>query len=176
MHHRFTSVFRLGILIVLIVGLAFQPQSIASAAASLSVTPITWNVIGLDSNNVNVGPNHFPVGARVCNTGDAAATNVTSTFVWDSANPLIDRRPGTLPDFDASPVPSLAPTNCHDFYYEVEVTRDPAAYDTTRRYHITATADGLGTVSTPTPRELYVEHLVSQNRNSVTGIKLNGVN
>lgn len=50
------------------------------AAASLTLSPITWNIIGLDSNNVNVGPNHFPVGARVCNTGDAPATNLTGTF------------------------------------------------------------------------------------------------
>ena len=142
----------------------------AFAAANLTISPITWNIIGLDSNNVSVGPNHFPVGARVCNTGDAPATNVTSALFWDSANMYIDRRPGTLMDFDASPVASLDPTKCHDFYYEVEVKRDPAAYDTTRRYHITATATGLGTVSTPTPRELYVEHLVSQSRNHVTGV------
>jgi uncharacterized repeat protein (TIGR01451 family) len=146
----------------------------AFAAANLSITPITWNIIGLDSNNVNVGPNHFPVGARVCNTGDAPATNVTSAFVWDSANPLINLRPGTLTDYNAMPVPSLAPGACYDFYYEVEVTRSPAAYDTTRRYHITATADGLGTVSTPTPRELYVEHLVSQARNHILDVRLNG--
>jgi mucin-19 len=146
----------------------------AFAAASLSITPITWNVIGLDSNNVNVGPNHFPVGVRVCNTGDAPATNVTSAFVWDSANPLVNLRPGTLTNFNVSPVPSLAPAACHDFYYEIEVTRNAAAYDTTRRYHITATADIIGSVSTPVPRELYVEHLISQSRNHVLDVKLNG--
>lgn len=147
----------------------------AFAAANLTITPITWNIIGLDSNNVNVGPNHFPVGARVCNTGDAPATNVTSAFVWDSANSLINLRPGTLTNYNANPVPSLAPAACYDFYYEVEVTRNPAAYDTARRYHITATADTLGTVSTPVPRELYVEHLVSQARNHVLDVKLDGV-
>src|SRR5262249_42130264 len=53
---------------------------------------------------------------------------------------------------------------------EVDVTQTAAAYDTTRSYHITAT-DVSGTVSTPTPRELYVEHLISQNRNSITDVK-----
>jgi uncharacterized repeat protein (TIGR01451 family) len=149
-------------------------QTPAFAAAILSISPLTWNVIGLDSNDVNVGPNDFPVGARVCNTGDAPATNVTSAFVWDSANALINLRPGTLTDFNATPVPSLAPATCHDFYYEVQVTRNPAAYDTTRRYHITATAATLGTLSTPTPRELYVEHLISQSRNHILDVKLNG--
>src|SRR5436190_9304555 len=42
----------------------------AMAAPSLTIAPITWGVIGLDSNDVTVGPNLFPVGARVCNTGD----------------------------------------------------------------------------------------------------------
>mgnify|MGYP003704352463 CR=1 FL=1 len=38
-----------------------------AAAGSLSITPITWNVIGIDSNlktGETVGPNVFPVGAR----------------------------------------------------------------------------------------------------------------
>ena len=55
----------------------------AHADAVLEVEPITWNVIGLASNDVDSGPNHFPVGVRICNTGDAAATNVEATFVWD---------------------------------------------------------------------------------------------
>ena len=49
-----------------------------------------------------------------------------------------------------------------DFYYPVSVTRTSAAYNTTRRYHMTASADGAAAVSTPTPRELYVEKLISQ--------------
>ena len=49
------------------------------AAANLTIAPLTWNVIGLDSNNVHVGPDSFPVGARVCNVGNASATNVPIT-------------------------------------------------------------------------------------------------
>jgi uncharacterized repeat protein (TIGR01451 family) len=52
----------------------------------------------------------------------------------------------------------------------VAVVKTAAAFDTTRRYHITAT-DLSGTVSTTTPREIYVEHLISQNRNSITDVK-----
>src|SRR5207244_249490 len=40
----------------------------------------------------------------------------------------------------------------------------------TRRYHITA-GDLSGTASSPTPRELYVEHLISQSRNSINDVK-----
>jgi uncharacterized repeat protein (TIGR01451 family) len=147
----------------------------AQAAANLTVEPVTWNVIGLDSNNINVGPNQFPVGARVCNTGTGAA-NATVDFVWDDgrgkfagdagADPYINLRPGT----SDSLILSLSAGECKDAYFEAEVTRSSSAYNKVRRYHITA-ADASGTVSTPTPRELYVERLISQNRNAVLDIQ-----
>ncbi len=134
--------------------------------------PITWNVIGLDSNKPTVqGPDTFLVGARVCNTGDTAATNVASAFVWDSANTFINLVGGSPTTFTLA---SLAAGACTDFFYNVIVTRDSAAWDTARRFHITATADGLGTISTLTPRELYVEKLVSQNRNGTQCIASSG--
>src|SRR5215216_922067 len=123
MTNRTFSFLRVVLLFSLIVGLimsVFPPQFGASAAASLTVVPLTWNVIGLDSNNVNVGPNHFPIGARVCNSGDTAATNVTANFVWDSANANINNRPGTNTTLSVS---SLAAGACTDFYFEVQVTR-----------------------------------------------------
>ncbi|MFN2120707.1 MAG: sodium:proton antiporter, partial [Anaerolineales bacterium] len=149
------------------------PQPVA-AAADMSVVPIAWNTIGLDSNNVSVGPNHFPVGATVCNTGDVTLTNVTSQFVFDSANVYIDLRPLTAATLPVTGSLSLGAGECHDFYYEVEVTRDASAYDTTREYHITADSDQTSVFSTPQPRQLYVEHLVSQHRNQVLDVKLNG--
>src|SRR5688572_10083268 len=150
------------------------PQSSAHAAASLTVSPITWNVVGLDSNNVSVGPNNFPVGVRVCNTGDAPATNVQADFVWDSANALINLRAGSLDPISLASLSNISPNNCYDFYFEVEITRNAAAYDTTRRYHIAVTADGGISLSTTTPREIYVDHLVSQSRNSTLDVKLDG--
>ncbi|MDK1080871.1 MAG: hypothetical protein QGD88_05265, partial [Anaerolineae bacterium] len=121
---KYRSLLRLisgTIFLFLIVGLAFQPQFSTSATPILSITPITWNVIGLDSNNVNVWPNHFPVAARICNTGNTAANNVTANFVWDSLNSFIDTRPGTNTTLV---VASLAASSCTDFYFEVEVERN----------------------------------------------------
>ncbi|MEA4906204.1 MAG: sortase [Anaerolineaceae bacterium] len=161
------------LLIVFVVLAQLTPVIPVQAAAALSITPITWNVIGLDSNNVSVGPNDFPVGARVCNTGDTPATNVTSAFTWTSADPYIALRPGT--DTSYPDGITLAAGSCHDFYYEVEITRNSAAYNHTRRYVITAAADGGLSASTPTPREVFVEHLVSQNRNTVSDVRLDGV-
>lgn len=169
----------------------FGLQAHVSAAAVLSVTPISWNVIGLDSNNVSVGPNRYPVGARVCNTGDAAATNVKASIFLDGGvtNPYISIFGQTslgvfsLPA-GSTPLPpyrlSNKPANCADFYFLVDISRNSGAYSSrvsdtatpaqrnTQLYHIEATADGLGTVSTPSNRELYVEKLISQGRNSIT--------
>jgi len=149
----------------------------------LTVVPITWNVVGLDSNNVNVGPNTFPVGARVCNTG-SLATNVQAEFIWDDGGDLYDK-PGSFINLRSDPANDLYSLNkitmdigagsvseptCVDYYFEVQVTRSSAAYDTARRYHIeissTESPAEFSTISTPTPREIYVEHLISQNRNS----------
>ena len=90
----------------------------------------------------------------------------------DLANPLVGLRPGSL---NSITLASLAVGDCHDFYFEVSVTRSAAAYDTTRRFHIDVTSDQTGALSTPNPRELYVEHLISQNCNSTIDVKLDGV-
>ncbi|HLY50104.1 MAG TPA: Ig-like domain-containing protein [Solirubrobacteraceae bacterium] len=132
----------------------------ALATADLTVKPITWNVIGLDSNDVTAGPNDYLVGARACNTGTTDVTNAAATFNWDTGNANISiLEPAT------QSLGTLAAGACSDVYYTAKVTRTSAAYDTTRGYHISISGDGVSTVSTPTPRELYVEHLVSQNRN-----------
>jgi LPXTG-site transpeptidase (sortase) family protein len=167
--NRFASFLRLSLLAVLLAGLILQPQYPVYALTTLTVTPLTWNIIGLDSNNVNVGPNHFPVGARVCNTGGEAATNVTASFQWDSADPYISLRAGTLSSVNLG---SLNAGACTDAYFEVEVARNSSAYNHTRRYRINVTAGNVtGTISTPTPRELFVEYLISQNRNAVTDVQ-----
>lgn len=136
-----------------------------AAQAQLTIKTVTWDIIGLDSNNVSIGPNSFQVGSRVCNTGGATLNNVVGNFVWDSTNININ-----LGGAATNRARFLAAGACIDFYYPVSVTRTSAVYNTTRRYHMTASADGVAAVSTPTPRELYAEHLISQGRNTVTSI------
>ena len=188
---QFLNTVKQGALIVaLLVSLIASAVQVrpANAATTLSVTPITWNVVGLDSVASQMldgaGPEYFPIGARVCNTGASAAINVRASFVWDSSNSYINLRPGTagsgsvgapvgLPSSGTIDLPSTDPDTCTDFYFEVQVARNAASYDTTRSYHIAVTADaGATTGSTTTPRELYVEHLISQSRNTVSDIQL----
>ena len=153
---------------VLIFTSAFFICSASGAYAQLSITPNTWNVVGLDSNKTTDGPNEFPVGVKVCNTSSSALSNLNTTFYWDSTNTLINLDTGgTTQSITQS---SLAANTCINVYFTVVVTRDTAAYDTSRRYHIESSATGVSTVSTPTPREIYVEHLVSQARNAVKSI------
>jgi len=153
------------------VGEAKAADPVALSVA-LSVTPVTWNIIGLDSNNVAVGPNDFPVGARVCNGGDTVTGAVTASFVWETPGlgAYINLSPGSS---DTVVLDPIAPAACKDAYFNVEVTRVDAAYTKTRRYQITAATSGA-TAHTVTPRELYVERLISQNRNGISSISLDG--
>lgn len=150
-------------LIRLVTALAALAAS-AGAPAALTVTPSTWNVIGLDSNSPALGPRHFPVGAQLCST--TTATNVTASFNWTTSNPNVNLRPGSP---SLITIPSIPAGECREAMFEVEVTPSAASFDTTRGYYISA-----GGGSTPTPRELYVERLISQNRNAVSDIQLGG--
>src|SRR6266404_230843 len=161
LRNRLSTIFMRLFLMSLVLGV----WGVQRAYAGLTVTPTSWNVVGLDSNNTSTGPNTFEIGARVCKTGGTAVSNIVGNFVWDSSNSYLNLS-GTSP----LTVSSLNAGACIDLYYPVTVTRTASAYDATRRYHITVSATGVSTISTPTPRELYVEHLISQNRNSVQSI------
>ena len=148
-----------------VVALTVIPISgVRAAPGPLTITPIGWNIVGLDSNDVTDGPNVFPVGGRVCNTGSNAVANVSVSWAFTSVNARINLTGAST--FTES---SLGAGACKDYYFNVQVTRDAAAYDTARSFVITASGDLVASVSTPTPREIYVEHLVSQNRNAVFG-------
>ena len=71
-HFKRGQFFKTGAQVVLVFALLISLVASAvnvrqtHASGSLTIAPITWNVIGLDSNLVTVGPEHFPIGARVC--------------------------------------------------------------------------------------------------------------
>src|SRR5262245_13997779 len=109
--------------IIAVVWSSIAQVALVAAAPVLTITPITWDVLGLDSNKTTVGPDTFMVGARVCNTGTTAATNVVSNFIWDTANTYIG-----LSGSSSLSLASLAAGACTDFYYNVLLTRNSAAY------------------------------------------------
>ena len=157
---------RLNVLVLRVFLVAlFLVCGVQSAYAGLTVTPVSWNVVGLDSNNTTIGPDTFQIGARVCNTGGTAVSNVVGDFIWDSTNVFIN-----LSGASTLNRSSLNAGACTDFYYPVTITRSSLAYNATRSYHIAVSATGISTITTPTPREIYVEKIISQNRNSVQSI------
>ncbi len=168
------SAWQIFLLMSLLSSLAL-PQGSAYAAGELSITPITWNVIGLDSNNVNVGPNTFPVGARVCNTTGGQLTGIIMTFNWVTTDAFIDLRSNTY-GTPGNPYPAVTLNGgqCKDIFFEVVITRNSSAYNHTAQYNIKATYGG-NDFSTPINREIFVEHLVSQNRNTILDLKLDGI-
>lgn len=140
------------------------------AVAELTITPITWDVVGLDSNRpLTSGPELFPVGAEVCTS--VASASIDVDFVWPDGNggadPYINLRPGSLASLSFT---GLGAGECVDAYFEVQLTRDAGAFGNSREYRIEAT-DSTGTVSTPSPRQILVEYLVSQNRNTTVQIR-----
>ncbi|WOD39611.1 hypothetical protein [Nodosilinea sp. E11] len=167
------------------------PLAPAMAATNLSIEPLTWDMVGLDSNNVNQGPNQYLTGARVCNIGAEPAQNLRVRFVREGAtNPYMTIvnslnsdiwQTDSLPSGPKPPnhhVVAAKPANCFDAYYVVTVSRNAAAYNTAQRFRIEAVADNAGVVDTNSypdtgqydtghPRQLYVESILSQARNDV---------
>lgn len=144
------------------------PWARAEAAATLSIAPTTWNVVGLDSNRPLDGPKDFPVGVRVCNSGTTASGPVAVTLVWDTTpSPNHINLLAGLPN--PLTLPAIAPGACSDAYFQAVVTQDAAAYLAARRFHVVASDSVAPSVQTSV-RELFVEYLVSQNRNSVTDV------
>jgi hypothetical protein len=141
----------------------------ALAGDGLAIEPITWNVIGLKSNNVAVGPNVFPVGARVCNQSGSTEFDVTATFAFTELTnaeyiSLVALSPSTISLGD------VASGACADAYFNVEVSRNADSFDKGRGYQISASPSSGATATTPPDRELYVERLVEQARNSIDSI------
>ncbi len=76
--HRYISLL---VLLLLVFTVLVSPVH----AAGITVTSITWDILGLDSNSpVQGGPRLFPVGARVCNTTGSPITDVLVKLNWDS--------------------------------------------------------------------------------------------
>jgi LPXTG-motif cell wall-anchored protein len=155
---------RLGAVIALLLA-SVGVGGTANAATGLTITPIEWNVVGLDSNNPADGPHSFSHGVSVCNTGSTDVPDLVTTWLWDSASSAI-----SLLGAASKPAVRLAAGTCRSVWYAVDVVPSASSFDQTRGFHVVASGTGVSAVSTPVPREIYVEHLVSQNRNSITAV------
>ncbi|MBC7118985.1 MAG: DUF11 domain-containing protein, partial [Methanobacteriaceae archaeon] len=133
---------------------------------TLTLTKGSWDTIGLDSNNVIVGPNQYLVQIRVTNNALTTANNVTANFAWTTTNPYINLAPNENATKNLGNIPPGATV---DAFYLIEITRTTAAYTTSRNYTVTVAGTNTGTPDTITG-SLYVQKLISQNRNQVDSI------
>lgn len=148
-------------------------SGVAGAQSTLTVEPITWDVIGLDSNAPTAGPKYFPVGVRITNNG-SDSLELTAIFNWDPSEPAYMKlRPGTLgTETEPLVLGTLTTGASVDAYFEVEITQHADAIGTSGPYYISVYEDGAWKADSPKPRALYVESLVSQNRNAVNAMYL----
>lgn len=167
-----------------VVGMLLSGYSLAYAS-NITMEVITWDVIGLDSNDPATGPYQFPVGVRVCNESGGDVDNIVATFNWDDTNSTTTDIALRADSLTFHNIGTLTDTECRDVYYEVEVDRAVAPYDLARGYYVEVTSDA-GTFRTDDSatldgsgdpnhsRELFVEHLISQNRNAVWSVEVDG--
>src|ERR1019366_982623 len=102
-------------LVIVTVSLFLSLPAIAATTLSIPPAPVSWNIIGLDSNSPATGPHLFPVGTRVCSS--VATTNVSVSFVFDTANGFINLRVGSL---STIVIPAIGAGQCKDAYFEVD--------------------------------------------------------
>lgn len=170
------------------------PQGPASAATTLTYEIVSWPIIGLDSNDpTGSNPEIFMVQVRVTNTGSETATDVQATLSLTSPScPSVDCI--TLASSPIYTIPSIPPGGSADAFWTVRIAKDPAAFSsfdgsgnavniTTLNVSVSGTnassateiAQASHTVpplcgqngSTIPGGSLYVERLISQNRNEI---------
>ena len=117
-----------------------------AAAGPLTISRITWNVVGLDSNSAGSGPNTYQVGSKVCNTGSSTATNATVTWYWGASGVTtgsISSNSFNGPaESSTISVGSLAGGACQQVYFTVTVHPASGAFNNNADYWVQATADG----------------------------------
>lgn len=152
-----------------------------SGGNSPGVSTLGWSVVGLDSNRpLTDGPDEFPVGARYCAASPVA--DLTASWAWlakgSTQNDSLIRLADTSTAYETITVFStqtIGGQTCYDAYWNVKLTRSASAYDQDRGYQISFNGTGVpaGTSTNPL-RRIYVEKLVSQNRNTVGSVTLDG--
>jgi hypothetical protein len=154
----------------------------AHAATSLSAEIVSWQVVGLDSNQpATSAPELFLVQAQVTNTGAETATSAQAALSLGAPSPT-DCSGGpciTLASSATYSIGDIAPGAKADAFWTVRVAKTAAAFGTETPVTVTASAANAGSVTaTQAARTglcspdtaggiLRVEQLVSQNRNHV---------
>ena len=122
-----------GILVIAMLVLSLFAVANPVSAGTLTLVKGSWDIKGLDHNNVNDGPNEFLIQIHVTNSAGTTALSVSGTLTWTTANTYINL---STNEVATKSLGDIAPGATVDLWYQVEVTRDSNAYNTTRDYSI----------------------------------------
>lgn len=143
----------------------------SASAADLNLTTGSWNTVGLDSNNVNDGPNLYIIQTHVTNNGTTTAKNISATINLQNTGgtSYINLKTG---ENTTKYLGDIAPGETKDLFYQIEVTRHKNAYGTSRGYTINVFEDGTSTgTMTGTLRVVPKNNgLIDQERNEIISI------
>ncbi len=170
MHPWIRRVIPILLTAVVLSWMVFKPWTISYSQASgpnLVVTPLTWDVVGLDSTNPAAGPNSYLIGASVCNTGNASANGINARLNWTDTNTTFINTVGNSNVF----IGTLDAGSCDDLYFKILIDLN-TPQGTTRGYTIQVTTSGGLTFSSPTPRQIFVEkdNFVPSDGLAITGL------
>jgi len=137
--------------------LVLKPWTVMYAAPALSIETITWNVVGLGSDP-SISPRTFPVGVRVCNSGDSSATGLIINYKWGEGTD--DTYISLVSGSTSFGLSSLEVGSCADFYFHIQVSgTTPINFH--RPYQISVSSNELTTpLTTPLNREIFVVRLI----------------
>lgn len=153
----------------------------AQAVTTLTAEIVSWQIVGLDSNDPTAAqPEFFMVQAKVTNTGAEPAPTTAANLSFGAPTPTDCGGPCI---FLVSPatytIGTLAPGQTADAFWTIRVAKTAAALGTETPVTVTATSGNSAPVTaTQQPRTglcnpgtpggiLRVESLISQNRNEV---------
>ena len=163
---------------------ALTYPAVAQTTTTLEAEIVSWQVIGLDSNQPTTAPPEvFLVQVKVTNTGVATATNTFATLTLGtlSPNPCDPAACISLISPATQSVGSVAPGQTTDVFWSVRVARTAAAFNSITPITVEVGADNAPVVQAPqvdripapcgttdTPgNTLLIEDLISQARNDV---------
>ncbi len=160
----------LSLMIVLAVLACLMPYAATPVKAQVSLTLVilSYDRIGIDSNNPNgtdsqgnpIGPDRSNIQARITNNGSEPATNVVVSFQWTTANTYVNLSPY---ETVVASLGNLNPGQQMDIFWLVEIARNKSAVNTTRGFRIDVTSDQTSAAASQT---LTVEGLNSQSQDS----------
>lgn len=164
---RFAFCLKIFLVILLLFNFTLIGFKIVKAFTTIALMKGSWDIIGLDSNKpVDKGFDSFLIQIHITDISDGEnGLGVIADFQWTSSNSYIDLH---INETTTKTLGDIIDGGVKEVFYHVKVARDKNTWSTSRSYSINIS--GTNFSSQKITGTLYVEKLVSQNRNYVISI------